>query len=221
VIFEAGKISSHPPCDRAPQWSALPAPSTQHCSPTVVTERTRSRYRLRSVGDRWLDRGPTGNQGDRRLSPATLSPRIPCSALAVCSSRRSTQQFARCGFTTITPSSLVTSKLVNPAAPCAWQVVMSTRRWPAGSCLGGTVVTFRGRFLSTEIRRVPGAAGTVRISGSGSFHDERKPWAGVWGSGWDSAHILGVTLAAGSWFGGCRGRWRWGEPDGASTGTPC
>jgi hypothetical protein len=47
----------------------------------------------------------------------------------------------------MSPSSLVTSKLVNPAAPCAWQVVMSTRRWLAESCLGGTVVTFRGRLF--------------------------------------------------------------------------
>lgn len=50
------------------------------------------------------------------------SPRTPCNALAASSSRRSTQQFATCGFNTITPSSLVISKLVNPAAPCAWQV---------------------------------------------------------------------------------------------------
>jgi hypothetical protein len=117
-------------------------------------------------------RGPLARpRADRESGRPTAypshSPRIPCNARAVCSSRRSTQQFARCGFTTITPSSLVKSKLVNPAAPCAWQVVMSTRRWPVGSCLGGTVVTFRGRFLSNGIRRVSETARTVRISGWG------------------------------------------------------
>ena len=29
----------------------------------------------------------------------------------------------------MTPFSLVTSRFVNPAAPCASQVVMTTRRW--------------------------------------------------------------------------------------------
>jgi len=52
-----------------------------------------------------------------------------CKSVAACLSRRSTQQLARCGFSTMAPSSLVTSRLVNPTAPCAWQVVMSTRRW--------------------------------------------------------------------------------------------
>lgn len=41
--------------------------------------------------------------------PSTL-----CKSLAACSSRRSTQQFARCGFSTMAPSSLVTSRLVKP-----------------------------------------------------------------------------------------------------------
>lgn len=92
-----------------------------------------------------LARPTADRESGRPVAHPSQSPRIPCSALAACSSRRSAQQFATCGFNTITPSSLVTSKLVNPAAPCAWQVVMSTRRWLAAeSCWGGTVVTFRG-----------------------------------------------------------------------------
>jgi hypothetical protein len=54
---------------------------------------------------------------------------MSCSVVAAFSSKRSTQQFAKCGLSTITPFYLVMSRLVNPAAPCAWQVVMITRRW--------------------------------------------------------------------------------------------
>jgi hypothetical protein len=38
-----------------------------------------------------------------------------------------------CGFRTMIPFSLVTSRLVKPAAVWAWQVVMITRRWGRGA----------------------------------------------------------------------------------------
>ncbi len=82
----------------------------------------------------------TGEQVPRRLSrpdqPSTAdtgsypshSPKRWYIAVAACSSSRNMQQFPTCGLSTMNPPSLVTNRLVNPAAPCAVQVVMTTRR---------------------------------------------------------------------------------------------
>jgi hypothetical protein len=66
---------------------------------------------VKPVGRRERSVGPLARPAaDRESGTPTAHPshfpRIPCSALAACSSRRSTQQFARCGFTTISPITL-------------------------------------------------------------------------------------------------------------------
>lgn len=66
---------------------------------------------------------------NRRIPHPSHSTSTLCKSVAARSSRRSTQQLARCGFSKMALSSLVTSRLVKPAAPCVRQVVMSTRRW--------------------------------------------------------------------------------------------
>lgn len=54
-----------------------------------------------------------------RAGHPSHSARMPYRVVAACSSSFSTQQFATCGLSTMIPSSLVTSRFVNPAAPCA------------------------------------------------------------------------------------------------------
>jgi hypothetical protein len=66
---------------------------------------------------------------------------------------------------------------------------------PRRRCLGGTVVTFQARLLWNDIRRALGGKDRTDLRLWGLDHD-RRSWAGMWGSGWDSAHLLSATLAA-------------------------
>jgi hypothetical protein len=87
------------------------------------------RWRYQVYAEVLLGQRPACGAGHEVPVHPSHSRMMASSAVAACSSSRNTQQFPMCGLSTMISFSLVTSRLVNPVAPCVWQVVMITRRW--------------------------------------------------------------------------------------------